>query len=96
MINKLFNYKILPITILILHMIVFFYLRYFYLLEYPEASYAYHKVSAHPHYMLEETVFVYSLLIFLFIVGYLIVFYLFAKGVKCVEKSNTFDKYFIL
>jgi len=58
MLNKLFNYKILPITILVIHTIVFLYLRYFYLLEYPEASYVYYKVSANPLYLLDKTLII--------------------------------------
>jgi len=96
MLNKFFNYKILPITVLLLHMLVFFYLRYFYLLEYPEASYVYYKVSAHPHYMLEETIFVYSFLIFLFIVGYLLAISLFKDTERqtVVKRQNNYKDFF--
>ena len=94
MINKLFNYKILPITILLMHMFVFFYLRYFYLLEYPEASYVYHKVAAHPHYMLEETFLLYSFLIFLFIVGYLFSVSLFKNRARPIVIEHNYKTCF--
>lgn len=96
MLKKIFNYKILPITILIIYNIIFFYLRYFYLLEHPEASYAYYKVSAHTYYLLTETVFVYSFLLLLFVIGYLLAVALFSNNsnIKQYYSRNNYKTFF--
>ncbi|MDX2369618.1 MAG: hypothetical protein QNK36_14675 [Colwellia sp.] len=64
-------------------------------MEYPEASYAYSKVSAHPHYMLDETILLYSFLIFLFVVGYLLSVSLFKNSARpIIVENNNYKTFF--
>lgn len=66
------NRRLWPVYMLIVYDFFFAFLRYFYLKNYPENSYAYLKVAYHPHYLLDESLFIYLLLNGLWITGFLI------------------------
>lgn len=82
------NRRLWPVYMLVAYDFIFAFLRYFYLKEYPENSYAYLKVSSHPHYLLDESLLLYLFLNSLWIVGYLIGVKVFPTSLSRTNSRN--------